>query len=63
MKISELPWSFPEPRPHYPELYVTGVGQDGDLAAFISEGVSIVFSALPDSLPPKSKRIWPCQVW
>ena len=50
MKISELPWSFPEPRPHYPELYVTGVGQDGDLAErLISEGVSIVFSALPDS--------------
>ena len=50
MRISELPWSFDEPKPHLPNIRVTGVGQDGDLAKrLISEGVSIVFSALPDS--------------
>jgi len=50
MRISELPWSFDGPRPSLPDLYVKGVGEEGDLAKrLVSEGVRIVFSALPDS--------------
>jgi len=50
MMVSEIPWSFTEPRPALPDLCVTGIGKDGELAKqLISEGVRIVFSALPDS--------------
>ena len=50
MMVSEIPWSFTEPRPALPDMCVTGIGEDGELAKqLISEGVRIVFSALPDS--------------
>ena len=49
-KITDLPWSFSGPRPSFPELEVIGIGQNDELANhLISEGVRIVFSALPDS--------------
>ena len=50
MKVSEIPWSFGEPKPPLPELEVIGIGKNGELAShLISIGVRIVFSALPDS--------------
>ena len=50
MKVSEIPWSFGEPKPSLPELEVIGIGKNGELAShLISIGVRIVFSALPDS--------------
>ena len=50
MKVSEIPWSFGEIKPSLPELRIIGIGQNGELAShLISEGVRIVFSALPDS--------------
>ena len=50
MKVSEIPWSFRETKPSLPEFRIIGIGQNGELAShLISEGVRIVFSALPDS--------------
>ena len=64
MMVSEIPWSFTEPRPALPDLCVTGIGEDGELANNLSRKVSVLSSRL-FPIPPhhSSKEIWPSQVW
>ena len=48
-RISELPWSLDEKRPHLPDITVREIGDPASLAGdLISEGIRIVFSALPE---------------
>lgn len=48
--VNEIPWSFNEPRPDFPDIIVRAMGESNELASeLISQGVRIVFSALPDS--------------
>ena len=47
-KVSEIPWSFNETN-HFPDIIVREMGESDELASeLISQGVRIVFSALPD---------------
>ncbi len=49
MGICDLPWSPDEQRPNLPELTVREIGNPHELAQeLISEGIRIVFSALPE---------------
>jgi len=48
-RISDLPWSLDERRPDLPEITVREIGDPESLAEdLISEGIRIVFSALPE---------------
>ena len=47
--VNEIPWSFKEPRHDFPDIIVREMGESDELASeLISQGVRIVFSALPD---------------
>ena len=47
--VDEIPWSFNELRPDLPDIIVREMGESDELASeLISQGVRIVFSALPD---------------
>jgi len=49
MRLNDLPWSPSEQRPVLPELTVREIGEPQELAQeLISEGIRIVFSALPE---------------
>ncbi|MEC7708608.1 MAG: hypothetical protein VYA39_02660 [Candidatus Thermoplasmatota archaeon] len=49
MRISDLPWSLEERRPDLPDIIVREIGDPYSLAEdLISEGIRIVFSALPE---------------
>lgn len=48
-RISDLPWSLDEKRPALPHITVREIGDPASLAEeLISEGIRIVFSALPE---------------
>ena len=48
-RISDLPWSLDEKRPALPDITVREIGDPASLAEdLISEGIRIVFSALPE---------------
>ncbi len=48
--LSDLPWSLDEKRPPLPEIKVREIGDPVSLAEdLISEGIRVVFSALPDA--------------
>ena len=48
-RISELPWSLDDKRTHLPDITVREIGDPASLAGdLISEGIRIVFSALPE---------------
>ena len=50
ISVNELPWSFNEPRPDFPDITVRVMGESNELASeLLAQGVRIVFSALPDS--------------
>ncbi|RAH16996.1 MAG: hypothetical protein CMB58_002190 [Methanobacteriota archaeon] len=49
MSISDLPWSLNQERPELPDIFVREIGDPKSLAEdLISEGIRIVFSALPE---------------
>ena len=49
ISVREIPWSFNQPRPEFPDIIVREMGKSDELASeLISQGVRIVFSALPD---------------
>ncbi len=51
MCVNDIPWSFNQPREKLPDIIVKGIGERGELASYlVSEGVRIVFSAVPDSV-------------
>lgn len=49
ISTNDIPWSFNESKPDLPEIIVREIGSGDELASeLISQGVRIVFSALPD---------------
>ena len=49
IRTNDIPWVFNESKPDLPEIIVREMGSGDELASeLISQGVRIVFSALPD---------------